>query len=124
MVGDTCCELCSRPLRFGMMSVQNYVVSLHALIHKLEDFRKNFNHFERRLSMANDVVERKVINDLEALSADYQTTLKEFSTLLESPYYVKVESFYPDLFKVLAQLSRKVLNSREAKVVLNAASEV
>lgn len=124
MVGPTCCDLCNRPLRFGMMSIQNYIINLHTLVHTLENFRKNFNHFERRLAMANAQTENKVLSDMDVLSEQYRQTLFQYGELIQSPYYVKVESFYPDLFKVLSQVSKKVMNSREAKIVQNSASDV
>ena len=117
-MADNCCAFCSIPLKFGMLSLRNYIVELHDMLHEVESLKKTVCHLEKRLQKVSDDMKETASQQLSDAKASYKKALLELKALRNSEYFPKIQLHYKEASDTLKQCYSKVLNSKEALSVL------
>ena len=101
----TCCLSCANMARFADISLHKYIQQVHDFIHSIDSGIKTGAHLKKRAKLSN---EEKAQEQLRAFMSDLKIRVTEFKTTYESPYFKKVQLYYPEIAKAFLQHKRNL----------------
>lgn len=112
MTAVSCCEICGRPLRFGMMSIQKFLNAMHDKIHYLQSQSQTIEKMHKRLENCQPENKQKIEQQYAEILSEYKDKYASFSDDFNNPYFAKVIVHYPELESVFKQYKSKLEHSK------------
>jgi hypothetical protein len=107
MAGSSCCEVCGRPLRFGLMSLQKFLNEMHNKIHILQSEIPQISRYEKRLSNCSFENKEKIEIQFEECKKNLKNIHESFNSDFENPYYQKIAIYYPEIISSFNHFKNK-----------------